>query len=458
MKLYTYAGNLHALQSLIIAKYGGIEIEVPAFEMGKDNKTPAFLAKSPMGKVPVLETPSGCICEAAAIARYVARLRADTNMYGASFFEAGLVDQWIEFTKNELDLPVGMWIYPVLGFIESNEANTAKAQQDILRAFKVLNEHLSTSTFLVGDGVTAADVVVAMSLLNPFKLVIEAAFVAPFPALVRWFKTCINQPEFLAVLGTSTLLMGNAVPAAPAAPAKADKADKPAKEKKEAPPKKEKAPKEEKPKEEKKDDADEKAAKEAAKAAEKLLKTVIKEGGKKGVEIEGASDMGGLDFFCTTIESPDGDLDLLNTAMTAMNAEPDPEAEDRKGCSGHVGKMIFSAGTKQLAIVAYTPKPESNKSVEKVDITEWTESVVAAVGGKITKPKAAAESPHGGFVVVASVAADADKGKFPIKDKDTAMAAAFNFLRSKGAFPEDDGDSDDEPVFGDDAFDEMNGW
>lgn len=47
-------------------------------------------------------------------------------MYGSSFFEAGLVDQWIEFAKNELDLPVGMWIYPVLGFIESNESNTAK--------------------------------------------------------------------------------------------------------------------------------------------------------------------------------------------------------------------------------------------------------------------------------------------------------------------------------------------
>ena len=31
-------------------------------------------------------------------------------------------------------------------------------------------------------------------------------------------------------------------------------------------------------------------------------------------------------------------------------------------------------------------------------------------------------------------------------------------LLFQGAFPEDDGDSDDEPVFGDDAFDEMNGW
>ena len=104
---------------------------------------------------------------------------------------------------------------------------------------------------------------------------------------------------------------------------------------------------------------------------------MIKEGGKKGVEIEGAAEMGGLDFFCTTIESPEGDQSLLLTAMQAMNADPDPLAEERKGCSGFVGKMIFSAGTAQLAIVAYVPKPESNKSAEKVDVTEWIKSVAA---------------------------------------------------------------------------------
>ena len=61
--------------------------------------------------------------------------------------------------------------------------------------------------------------------------------------------------------------------------------------------------------------------------------------------------MGGLDFFCTTMELPDGDTDLLLMSMDAMNSDPDPEAEDRKGCSGHVGKMIYSAGVTQLALV-----------------------------------------------------------------------------------------------------------
>ena len=50
-RLFTYAGNVHALQSLIAARYNGIEVEMPPFEMGKDNKTADFKAKSPMGKV-----------------------------------------------------------------------------------------------------------------------------------------------------------------------------------------------------------------------------------------------------------------------------------------------------------------------------------------------------------------------------------------------------------------------
>merc|ERR1712087_815630 len=215
--------------------------------------------------------------------------------------------------------------------------------------------------------------------------------------------------------------------------------------------KKEKPKKEEKKKEEPKKEDPDKAAKEAAKEKEKLLKKVIKEGGKKGVEIEGASDMGGLEFFCTTIESPDGELELLQLAMTAMNAQPEEGAEERKGCSGHVGKMIFSAGVKQLAIVAYVPADK----LEKVDITEWTNSVVGAVNGKVTKEAADADSPMGGKVMEAVVEADADKGKFPLKDKDSAMAAAFAFLRSKNAFPDDNDDDDDDVAFGDDAFEEM---
>lgn len=39
-----------------------------------------------------------------------------------------------------------------------------------------------------------------------------------------------------------------------------------------------------------------------------------------------------------------------------MNAKSDPTEEERKGGSGHIGKMIFSAGVDQLAVAAYVPE------------------------------------------------------------------------------------------------------
>merc|ERR1711861_6310 len=92
-----------------------------------------------------------------------------------------------------------------------------------------------------------------------------------------------------------------------------------------------------------------------AEEAKKQLKKVIKEGGKRGVEIEGAADMGGLQYFCTSIDEPQGDLEFVEKSMEAMNAKSDPTEEERKGGSGAIGKMIFSAGDDQLAICAYVP-------------------------------------------------------------------------------------------------------
>merc|ERR1712110_1298505 len=110
-----------------------------------------------------------------------------------------------------------------------------------------------------------------------------------------------------------------------------------------------------------------------------LLKKVKKEGGKRGVEIEGAADMGGLQFFCSSVDLPEGDMELLVESMKAMNAKSDPTEEERKGCSGHIGKMIFSAGTEQLAVVAYVPEAKQSALSGK----EWIEKAISNFGGEI---------------------------------------------------------------------------
>merc|ERR1712129_686648 len=100
-----------------------------------------------------------------------------------------------------------------------------------------------------------------------------------------------------------------------------------AKPKQEPKAKKEAAPK----KDAKKEESKEPTPEELEKMKKDKLKKVIKEGGKRGVEIEGAADMGGLQFFCTAVDLPDGDLGLLVESMKAMNEKSNPTEEERKG-------------------------------------------------------------------------------------------------------------------------------
>merc|ERR1719265_1190019 len=125
-----------------------------------------------------------------------------------------------------------------------------------------------------------------------------------------------------------------------------------------------------------------------------------------------------------------------------MNNEPIPGDEERKGCSGHIGKMIFSAGTEQLAVVAYVPEAKQGELV----CEEWLKAVLANFGGTV--------SETGASVCTGSVKADSDKNVFPLKIREPMILEANNYLRKKGLFPEDDGDSD-EMVFGDDDFPSM---
>jgi len=174
---------------------------------------------------------------------------------------------------------------------------------------------------------------------------------------------------------------------------------------------------------------------------QKLREKVIKEGGKRGVEIEGASDMGGLQFFCTSVDLPDGDVDLLSDSIDAMSAECDPAEEERKGGAGKVGKMVFSSGVERLAIVCDVPADKH----EQITATEWMEHVVMELKGRLISGEAGK--------ALAEVVTDKENGRFPLKMKDEGITIAINYLKSKGLFPDKaDSDSDD-CCFGDDAFD-----
>ena len=65
----------------------------------------------------------------------------------------------------------------------------------------MLNNHLLTRTFLVGEQVTLADVVVVSNLAHIYEHILDDSNRKPYQNLNRWFVTCVNQPQFKAVLG-----------------------------------------------------------------------------------------------------------------------------------------------------------------------------------------------------------------------------------------------------------------
>jgi len=171
----------------------------------------------------------------------------------------------------------------------------------------------------------------------------------------------------------------------------------------------------------------------------KKLKAVLKEGGKKAQDVAGVADMGGLDFFCTAVDSAEGDITLLRAAMDAMNVEVDPESEERKGGAGHVGKALISSSEKvAVAIVVNVPEDK----VEKLSAKEWIEHIAAAIKADVHEAN--------DTYAYATMPYSPEEGKFPLKDRDTAISNATLLLRHKGYMQDDD--SDDDYCFGDGDF------
>ena len=68
----------------------------------------------------------------------------------------------------------------------------------------------------------------------------------------------------------------------------------------------------------------------------------MKEGGKKGIDLDGVAATGGVSYFNVAVETADGSLDLLEHVMEGANLEVDESAEERKGGAGALGAQ--SAG------------------------------------------------------------------------------------------------------------------
>ncbi|XP_053678769.1 elongation factor 1-gamma [Anopheles nili] len=201
--LYTYPENFRAYKVLIAAQYSGESVKVASdFVFGETNRSEAFLSKFPFGKVPAFETKDGkYLTESNAIAYFV----ANEQLRGTNDFYRAEVQSFLSFADNELLPAVQSWTFPIIGIVPYNKNNVERAKEELRRTLTVLNNRLLKQTFLVGERITLADIVVFATLLHAYEFVLDPSFRAPFGSVTRWFTTVMNQPQVKAVVKTPTL-------------------------------------------------------------------------------------------------------------------------------------------------------------------------------------------------------------------------------------------------------------
>jgi elongation factor 1-gamma len=199
-KIYSYPKNSRVFKSLIAAKYVGVELDQPAITLGKDNRTPEFLAKFPTGLVPAFENDRVQLIESNAIAFYVAS-QGDGRLLGRDKEQKAQVMQWLTYLNGQIENPIIQWILPVFGITPFDENARKRAVADVKSGLEVLDRVLENKTYLVGESITLADIVAACSFYLGVVYLLSPEHIGPYKNVVRYLRTLYAQPNFHAVIG-----------------------------------------------------------------------------------------------------------------------------------------------------------------------------------------------------------------------------------------------------------------
>ena len=173
--------------------------------MGTTNRTPEFLAKFPLGKVPAFESADGSfhLTEGVAIARYAAESGPlSAQLLGGDAKTRALVDQWVCFSEGELGANVIPPLLMVMAkMIPYDAGRYGQCVTAFERALKRLEGEIQGKKFLVGGVLTMADIMVASVLQLAGKFFMDEAMRKEVPGVVAYLKEVMAVKEMKEAFG-----------------------------------------------------------------------------------------------------------------------------------------------------------------------------------------------------------------------------------------------------------------
>lgn len=193
MKLY-FAPKTRATRPRWMLEELGIPYELVSVDLGKgEHKRPEYLRLHPMGSVPVLEDDGQAIFESAAILQHLADRSPEKGLAPAlGTAERAEYYTWMMFCMATLEPAVARVsehtrLLPEAERVPAEEARGRKRFAEVAR---MLEERLRGRDFLVGNGFTAADVLLA-SILGWAG---GSGLLADFPGLQAYVQRHMARP------------------------------------------------------------------------------------------------------------------------------------------------------------------------------------------------------------------------------------------------------------------------
>lgn len=158
-----------------------------------DTKTDEFLAKNPNGKTPVLALDDGhYLWESNAILQYLAQ---GTPLWPTDPWQQAKVLQWMFFEQysHEPYIAVARFIQLFLGLPAARRAEYESKHAGGHKALAVMEQQLAQTPYLVGDGMTIADI----ALYAYTHVAHEGGFeLSGYPAITAWLMRVAQTPYY----------------------------------------------------------------------------------------------------------------------------------------------------------------------------------------------------------------------------------------------------------------------
>jgi glutathione S-transferase len=121
------------------------------------SQSPEILARSPMGKIPFLETEHGLICESQVICEYLEDRFPEKSLYPADPYARAKVRELIQVLELHIELVARRLLGAALFGASASDETKAEVKRDLDKGLRAFTHLAKFSPYLAGNEFTLAD-------------------------------------------------------------------------------------------------------------------------------------------------------------------------------------------------------------------------------------------------------------------------------------------------------------